>query len=580
MQDIVKTIKDSVDIVDLISSYVNLESKAGKFMGLCPFHNESKPSFTVDHEKGFFYCFGCQKGGDLIKFIEFMENMQFNDALDFICEKYDIKVKKKWIKNKKDINYLYKINQIAAQLFFSNLHKSKEGLKAIEYLKKRGIGNSVIEDFTIGYSLDSWNALYTHLSRHFPDSELSATGLFKKNERQYLYDAYRGRIMFPIRDIHNRIIGFGGRIIKDNAKEAKYINSPKTPVFEKGKNLFSIDLARKHISRLNYAVLVEGYLDAVSLFQAGFKNTVACLGTALTEQQVKLLKRYCKKLYICFDSDTAGIKSALSNYDLFQNYELDTFYIDISPSKDPDEFVKEFGEDAFMKRIENASAMEDIVIERYISETTEDKKSLDKSKFMDTVARLLSIKDHIKRYKYFEELASLLNTNSSAIIKEYERAIKAKKTKISQKNKSQNNGFAVSQNEIKILKALLLMTREEITYFQESLYGIIPLNSSIRSLLDYLAPDDQRDIGTVLRDRITYMDPYLSGIIIKTEGELDELSEDGRKELKESIIDKLNNAKLEMLQGQINNARDDETLEKLLKEKIALKRRLLNKGEL
>ncbi len=573
--DIVRTIKESVDIVDLISSYVNLERKSDKYYGLCPFHNESKPSFTVDQEKGFYYCFGCQRGGDLIKFVESIENMEFMEAVHFICEKYNIKVNKEWKKSKKDINYLFEINRKALQVFFSNLLNTKEGQKAIAYIKARGILQKTVDDFSLGYSMDSWNSLYNILHSEYTDAELETSGLFKKNDRGYLYDAYRNRVIFPIRDIHGRVIGFGGRIIGDGEKEAKYINSPKTDLYEKGKNLYGLDITRKEISRLGSAVLVEGYLDAISVYQAGIRNVCACLGTALTESQIKLLKRYCKIFYICFDSDSAGVKSALSNFDLFQEYEIDSYYIDIRPSKDPDEFIKKFGADAFSERMKESLSLEDIVIRKYMDSIVSDKKSLDKGLFMDTMARLLSIKDYIKRYKYFEELASLLNTSSDSMLREYKRTARFRNIKGRPARSDHTDEPVIPQKEIKVLKALFLMTREEMDYFQESLYEIISLNSPIRVLFRNVYDSGKNATFSELKEKIPFMDEKIAGIIVRIEQELENISEEGKMELKESIFLKLLKAKLGILQKKISSESDKKVLEDLLKEKIELKRRLL-----
>lgn len=573
--DIVRIIKEYVDIVDLVSSYVNLEKRSDKFYGLCPFHNESKPSFTVDQQRGFYYCFGCQKGGDMIKFVESMENMDFIQAVNFICEKYGIKVNKEWKKSKKGINYLYKVNQTAMQAFFTNLCNTKEGQKAIGYLKKREITQKTIDEFSLGYSMESWNSLYNMLHAEYADNMLEVSGLFKKNDRGYLYDAYRNRVIFPIKDIHGRVIGFGGRIIDDSSQEAKYINSPKTSVYEKGRNLYGLDITRKYITRENSAILVEGYLDALALFQAGVKNVCACLGTALTELQVQLLKRYCMKFYICFDSDSAGVKSALSNFDIFQKYEIDTFYIDITPAKDPDEFIKDYGAQAFRERIQEAPSLEEIVIKRYIKSITEDKKSLDKELFMDTMARLLSIRDYIKRYKYFEELASLLNTRSDSMLREYKRNLRSRNIRKGPEKGDQPESFNVPQSEIKVLKALMLMTRDEIQYFQESIDGIISLNSPAKPLFEFILASKDENIIAGLKDSITFFDEKAAGLIIRNEQELEALSGDGKKELKKDIVLKLLNARLGILQAKISSESDKEMLESLIRDKIDIKRRIL-----
>ncbi|MGD2087408.1 MAG: DNA primase [Candidatus Aminicenantes bacterium] len=356
--DAKEQIKRSVSITEVVSLYVDLKP-AGKYLkALCPFHTEKTPSFFVMPDKDTFSCYGCNKFGDIFTFIQEIENLNFPEAMNFLIEKFNIPVERDKTRNlvKKDV---YKnINQKAMKYFRDNLLDSPEGKKALEYLVKRGISRDTVELFSLGYAQNQWDGLYGYLRKHSGDiGKAIELGLLIKSHNHRIYDRFRGRIIFPIfseSDPHTPI-AFGGRTIFDDP--GKYLNSPDTPLYKKSKHLYGFHLSKKSIRETKYAVLVEGYFDVVSLYQQGIENVAASLGTALTENQVYLLKRFSEQVYIFYDSDKAGIDATLRGIEKMfeQNLNPRVIVLPDTDAKDPDDFINQHGVKAFHQLIENAS---------------------------------------------------------------------------------------------------------------------------------------------------------------------------------------------------------------------------------
>ena len=343
-------IKSKVNIVDVIGREVPLKQSGSNFKGLCPFHNEKTPSFMVNEQKQIFNCFGCGEKGDVIRFIQRFNNMEFMEACEKLAEEYNVEIPQHGSRKKVDLSHFYEINAIAARFFFDNL--TKRANPGYTYIRKRGINDETIKHFGLGYSLDSWNSLHKHLqSKGISDEDMLKLGLVTQGKKG-VYDKFRGRLMFPIFNPQGKVIGFGGRALGDEMP--KYLNSSESDIFLKKNNLYALNFTKKNISDENQVLMVEGYMDVISLYQSGICNVVASLGTALTENQCQLITRYTKNVVLSYDSDAAGIKAALRGVDVMRTSHANVRILQVTGGKDPDEFIKKHGKEEFLKLINRA----------------------------------------------------------------------------------------------------------------------------------------------------------------------------------------------------------------------------------
>ena len=350
--EIIEEVRSRNDIVDVISSYVKLQKKGSSYFGLCPFHNEKSPSFSVSRGKQMYYCFGCGAGGNVFTFLMEYENYTFQEALKYLADKAGVELPEMeysaQAKERADLKaILLEINKIAAQYFYVQL-KSSKGEAGLSYLKRRELSDDTIKAFGLGYSNKYSDDLYRYLKeRGYKDEMIAKAGLISIDERHGAHDKFWNRVMFPIMDVNSRVIGFGGRVMGD--AKPKYLNSPETLIFDKSRNLYGLNRARS--TRKPYFLLCEGYMDVISLHQAGFTNAVASLGTALTPGHASLIKRYVKEVYLTYDSDEAGTKAALRAIPILKDVGITAKIIRMEPYKDPDEFIKNLGAEAFEERI-------------------------------------------------------------------------------------------------------------------------------------------------------------------------------------------------------------------------------------
>lgn len=415
--EIIEKVRDSSDIIDVISDYISLKKSGTNYVGLCPFHNEKTPSFTVSDTKQFFHCFGCGEGGDVVTFIMKRENLSFPEAVKFLADKKGIVIEETKPKNEKLIqerNRGYEINKEAARFFFSNLTKDKNPLN---YLYKRNIKDKAIKQFGLGYALDRWDALYNYLKlKGYDSQEIEKLGLIgRKTGNDGYYDKFRNRIIFPIIDIKGRVIGFGGRVL-DNSMP-KYLNSQETFIFNKGNHLYGLNLLNKHSDRKRI-VLVEGYMDVISLFSKGINYSVASLGTALTEQQAKLLKRYGENVYICYDTDKAGINATNKAIQILLREGIEPKIVILGEYKDPDDFLKKNTIEDFENRLYEALNHVDYKVyinkQKYNLEEAEEK-----IKFTIEIAKVIKeLKNPIEKDVYISKIAKEMNISKEAIEKE------------------------------------------------------------------------------------------------------------------------------------------------------------------
>ncbi len=363
--DFFERVKERTDIYSVVSHYVQLTQKNGRFWGCCPFHNEKTASFSVSPDKGLFYCFGCHAGGDAFKFLSLIENISYFEAvklqaqrlgIDLPTKKYSPEEERR-LREKKS---LFKINELAQEFYHECLIKTARGEVGRKYLEARGITAETIETFKLGWATDDWDNLLTNLTRRgFSPEHLEKVGLIikRKNSSGY-FDRFRGRVMIPINDVFGHTVGFGGRILTDATETSpKYLNSPETEIFNKRTLLFGLDKSNLAISKAGAAIVVEGYMDAISLFSAGIKNVVATLGTAFTSEHAKLILKHARKIFFCYDSDEAGQRATLRALPIVQAEGAEVFVIKVPDGKDPDEFIRKHGKEAFDALIENAATL-------------------------------------------------------------------------------------------------------------------------------------------------------------------------------------------------------------------------------
>lgn len=407
-EEIIEEIRLRSDIVDVISDYVKLKKQGSSYFGLCPFHNEKSPSFSVSPDKQMYYCFGCGAGGNVYTFIMEYENYTFPEAVKLLADRAGVDLPEveysEEAKREADLrSVLLEINKMAGQFYYYELTQEK-GRTGYDYLTGRGLTPDTIKHFGLGYSGKYSGDLYRYMKKKgYSDDILRETGLFGFDEKHGMYDKFWNRVMFPIMDVQNRVIGFGGRVMGD--AKPKYLNSPETKVFDKSRNLYGLNFART--SRKPNLIICEGYMDVIALHQAGFNNAVASLGTALTVQQAALMKRYTKEVLITYDSDEAGTTAALRAIPILKEAGLATRVVNMQPYKDPDEFIKNLGAEAFNERLLKASNSFlfelDIRKRNYDMSDPESKTAF----YREIAQKLLEFPEELERNNYMEAVADI-----------------------------------------------------------------------------------------------------------------------------------------------------------------------------
>ena len=451
-EEIIEQVRQSNDIVDIISQYVHLTRKGRNYFGLCPFHNEKSPSFSVSPDRQIFHCFGCGVGGNTYTFLMKIEGIGFKEAIEQLAEKANIQLPtiqnteenaKEELKAK-----VYKINQFTAEFYHQNLYKPT-AKNAQEYVKKRKLTQNTLETFKIGFS-GKYDELYKSLkTQGFGEKEILESGLVIKNDKGKFIDMYRNRLMIPICDIRGRVIAFGGRVLDDS--KPKYINSPENVVYSKGRHLFGLNVAKKDCSKK--LLIVEGYMDAISLYQRGITNVVAALGTALTEQQGWLLRKSTEQVILGFDADTAGQTAIARSMEILQKMGCDMRVLQIDGAKDPDEFVLKFGEGRFKLAMDNAISLVEFKV-KSLSKDINIENASDKIKFLNEIAKILAKVDNtMEREIYIEKIAKGYNISKEAIYAEVNKLIytsskadnllqgKVVKTQIIKRNEKEENSI-------------------------------------------------------------------------------------------------------------------------------------------
>jgi DNA primase len=405
-QDLVEEVRSRNDIVDVISGYLRLQRKGGNYVGVCPFHNDRNPSMSVNQPRQMYHCFSCGAGGDVFKFVMDYENLTFPEAVKVLADRAGIQLPEqetsREAKAQADLKtQILEMNKLAAKYYYYLL-RQPAGEQGLRYLKDRQLSDETIRKFGLGYASKFSDDLYKYLkSKGYSDLLLKESGLMQVDEKHGMHDKFWNRVIFPIMDTHNRVIGFGGRVMGDG--KPKYLNSPETKVFDKSRNLYGLNLAR--ISRKPNIILCEGYMDVISMHQAGFNQAVASLGTAFTQQQSAILKRYTNEVLLTYDSDEAGIKAAMRAIPMLKEAGITARVINMEPYKDPDEFIKAMGAEAFQKRIDEAESsffFELRVLERQYNFREPESKT---AFFREVAKKLLEFEAGIERNNYIEAVA-------------------------------------------------------------------------------------------------------------------------------------------------------------------------------
>ncbi|MEW6008064.1 MAG: DNA primase [Candidatus Omnitrophota bacterium] len=478
-EQILEQILDRIDIVELISGYIPLKKAGRNFKAACPFHYEKTPSFMVSPDKGIYHCFGCNAGGNAFNFLMRYEHLEFREAVEILAKKAQVVLPVLTFDETKISleREIYHINELAAEFYQKNLLSESLGQPARIYLSKRKIAKETAKNLKLGFASDRWDSLLNFLRDNKINLKaLEKSGLVITKEAGGFYDRFRNRIIFPIFDVKGRIIAFGGRLIEGSTDSAKYVNSPETAVFIKGNNLYGLNFAKEAIREKDLVILVEGYLDMITPYQAGIKNVVASSGTALTENQIRLLKRYTKNIVVVFDADSAGQIAALRSLDLFVQEDLYVKVVVLPEGFDPDAFIREKGAKEFNEIIKGALTLFDykmsILLRKFDSKTIEGRANI----AHEMISTVNKFKDEILKSEYMKKLAQALSISEAVLLREASQARErdgANRLNIGLNSSSSSKEPAVERMILKLIlkdAGLLSLIKEEFEdcNFQDS----------------------------------------------------------------------------------------------------------------
>ncbi|MDU3688146.1 MAG: DNA primase [Anaerococcus hydrogenalis] len=510
-------ILENSDIVAIIGDYVDLKKSGNSYKGLCPFHNEKTPSFTVDDKKQLFHCFGCGEGGDVVSFIMHKEGLSYIDSMKYLANKAGIKLDDtKSSKENKRLNRLYDINRDIMMYFYKNLLTDKAGQT---YLKNRGFRSNIVNTFMLGFAKNSWDDLISYVKeKDYLLDDIENLGLIKKSQNGKYYDKYRNRLIFPIINHYGKVIGFGGRSI--DSTMPKYLNSPESEVFKKRYNLYGLNIFKKQSNK--DIILVEGYMDVIGLNNQGIDQAVASLGTSLTNDQAKLLKRYAKNVFICYDEDNAGIKATDRAIEILLDEGIKPNIISLEKGLDPDDFVKKYGRDAFIKKMDEASDVYNYKYNKILDMYASSKDNEKFEKLNLFIEFLASIKSDLTREIFVNNVSKLFDIDKStlkeSVLKYNDYYKKTNKKKISNENSytknklSQNTiverkKYSVSINELETLR-LYLNQRDDYKEF-EDFFDQVLVDENILKIKAYIEKNGMEKISENFSDQDQFIIDYI-----------------------------------------------------------------------
>jgi DNA primase len=520
-------VRSATDIVELVSQHVTLKHTGANYLGLCPFHQEKTPSFTVSPSKQIFHCFGCGAGGDAVGFMMRQGNYSFPEAVRFLADRAGIELPERAEKTfRDDRERLYQTNLEAAKFYQDRLWNSIDGKKAVNYLEERGMPPEVAKKFEIGYSPASWDALISHLKgKGLSAPILEKAGLaIKKADSAGYYDRFRGRLMFPIRDIKDRVIGFGGRAMNKD-EMPKYLNSPETPLFNKSETLYGINIAKDTIRSKNFTMVVEGYMDAIACHRAGIGNTVATLGTALTFKHLRVLSRFSKNILLVFDSDEAGIKASERTLDHFLGSDMTVKVALLPKGDDPDSLLKREGTKKLKEKLSSSENLIDFVLKNEIEKIQSDEDKSKIAKKLTTI--LINIKDPFERSAYFAKISDQLGIDESVFPEEIRKRVRKQPQlrAVQNLNKIETQllqiALQVPEEAQRIYENLPIsdFTDQSIKYFFEIIYGVLENNDElkIQKILDSLDKEDEKKfiLALSLQDSVDDTEGFVNGYMDK-----------------------------------------------------------------
>ncbi len=588
-------VKNQADILRIVSDYVSLKRRGANYIACCPFHSEKTPSFSVHPGKGIYKCFGCNAGGGVFDFVMHIEGCAFPEALKIVAEKSGIPIPaveetEDHKKAEHNREVVLRLNELAAQFFEQQFIHETIGQAAREYLESRGITEETRQLFRLGYAPDSWDALSNYLQEQGAStSDLDLSGLVKLKDEGGFYDRFRNRVMFPIVDSQGRVIAFGGRVMGEG--EPKYLNSPETAVYTKGRHLYGLSFAKNEIRNRGFAILVEGYLDCIMPYQAGVHNIVASLGTALTDNQVRLLRRYMDKpqIIVNFDSDSAGQAATMRSIEMLMTEGFKINILQLPAGKDPDEFVRTHGAQAFLDLFKTTQPYIDYVVERAINEVDTMRPAGKVEAINRILPHLARMPDKVMRADYAEQIANRLKVDSRVIREEMKR---------------------VAVNRQPTLDPKRVRAAQETTQAERQLLELMLANAEVRqAMIATLTEDDYSELAsseifTVIKNlEREGIEPDFSNLSGRLEGEaerefipelmMSDLSWVGGKdfdtlfkkatEALSSLRRKRYERRLEAIKietDQANNEGDNERINQLFLERIELKKKIFALGKL
>jgi len=489
----IEEVRTSASVVDVVSEFVQLRKRGKNYIGLCPFHNEKTPSFTVSEEKQIFHCFGCHTGGNVFKFLMEFQKISFVESVQQLADQLGITIDYEqagYSEQQTEQEIYYDINTETAKYFSNLLLNDDEGKFAREYFQKRNIKTQTMRTFGLGYALRGWeNFINISKEKGFDEDKIIALGLVGRNKEGRVYDKFSGRIIFPIFSPNGRVVAFAGRILDDKEKSAKYLNSPESLVYIKGRTLYGLSHAKDDIRKLDKAILVEGYMDLISLYQNGAKNVVAVSGTALTDDQVQLLSRYTKNVVLLFDSDTAGIKASMRSIELLLKRDMEVKIVSLPEGEDPDSFVNKYGKDEFDELIKKAENFLEYQTRYYDSLGKFDDPATAAEAIRELVKPVALINDELKRTLLLKNIAKKFNIREklleSELIKQVNQVEKFERNKTKIKTKDDSTTSTLTLTESRIESPVIYNLETEIIKL------LFESDKNIKEFLfKYIQPDE------------------------------------------------------------------------------------------